>query len=288
MAERPPARRRTAATRAGEVTYRESGRELGRDPGGGATLLLLHGIGSGSGSWAAQLAAFGGGRRVVAWDAPGYGGSARLPMPAPAAADFAAALAGLLDAVGVGRCDLVGHSLGALMACAFARLHPGRVRSLMLASPAAGYGRAGRGVQAARRSARLGLLDRLGPEGMARERHGALLSAGAPPGAREAVRAEMARIRPDGYRQAVETLVNGDIHADARGVALAATVVVGAEDRVTPPDACRQVAESLRGARFETLEGLGHACYVEGPEAFNAALERHLERHLERAPPAPG
>ena len=257
-------------TRAGDITFLEAGE--------GPALVLLHGIGSGAGSWAGQLPAFADRFRVVAWDAPGYGASNAIAGSSPAAADFAASLAAFLDALGIGRCHLVGHSLGALMACAFARRRPERLRSLMVASPAAGYGRADEAVRAERRAARLDLLDELGPEGLARERYGALLSDGAPAAARERVRAEMARIRPDGYRYAVETLMNGDILADAPHIALPVTVVVGGADRVTPPDGCREVAEGFSRARFVVLPALGHACYVEDPAAFNAVLAEHLSR----------
>ena len=248
------------------------------EAGEGAALVLLHGIGSGAVSWEEQITSFADRHRVVAWDAPGYGGSAPLGPPAPAASDYAGALAGFLRAAGIDRFHLIGHSLGALMACAFARLWPERLLSLLIAAPAAGYGTADAELREARRTARLDLLEQLGPEGMARERYGALLSDNAPPRARERVRAAMARIRPDGYRQAVEMLAAGDIHADAREVRLPATVVVGGVDRVTPPDGCRDVAKSFARSRFAILPGLGHACYVEGPDAFNRALASHLER----------
>lgn len=248
------------------------------EKGEGEPIVLLHGIGSGAASWEDQIAGFSDRRRVVAWDAPGYGESTPLDPPAPAASDYAEALARFLRAAGVDRFHLVGHSLGALMACAFARLRPDRILSLLIASPAAGYGTADAELREARRTARLDLLEKLGPEGVARERHGALLSDDAPPRARERVRSVMARIRPGGYRQAVEMLAAGDIHADAREIGLPATVVVGGADRVTPPDGCRDVAKSFARSRFEILPGLGHACYVEGPDAFNGALAAHLER----------
>lgn len=258
----------TVATSMGDVTFRERGK--------GPPLVLLHGIGSGSGSWIDQLHGLHDLRRVVAWDAPGYGGSFALPAPAPAPADYAEALAAFLDALGIAACDLVGHSLGALMACAFARRRPERVNDLILAAPAAGYGGASPELREERRSERLAALDALGPEGLARERHGALLSRGASDRARERVRAEMARIRPDGYRQAVEALARGDIRADAREIRIRTAVIVGSADRVTPRDACQKVAECFPHASFSVIFGVGHACYVEDPLAFNAALEERL------------
>jgi pimeloyl-ACP methyl ester carboxylesterase len=53
-------------------------------------------------------------------------------------------------------------------------------------------------------------------------------------------------------------------------------VVCGGADTVTPPEACRGVADGFPDARFEILPGLGHACYVEDPAAFNALLQEHL------------
>ena len=95
---------------------------------------------------------------------------------------------------------------------------------------------------------------------------------------RDRVRDVMSLICPEGYRQAVELLVLGDIKSDAAQIKLAATVVVGGADTVTPPDGCRSVAESFSSSTFHVLLGLGHACYVEGPDAFNDVLSDHLGR----------
>lgn len=259
---------RTISTARGGISYREAG--------DGEPLVLLHGIGSGSASWSAQLGSLSDRFRVIAWDAPGYGESDALEPEEPAALDYAETLAVFLDALGIDSARIVGHSLGALMACAFARRWRERAAGLMLADPAAGYGRTDPAVRAEKKTARLGLLDRLGPEGMARERSAALLSENASSEARERVRAVMARIRPDGYRQAVAMLFRADIHEDARRIDFPVLVVCGGADTVTPPDGCRKVAESFPDGRFAVLPGLGHACYVESPAAFEAALVGHF------------
>ena len=168
---------KTADTNDGVVTYRELG--------SGTPLVLLHGIGSGSESWRAQLLDFGKLYHVIAWDAPGYGGSTPVAPSTPSAADYARRLETFLDALGVATCHLVGHSLGAIMACRFARDKSERVKSLMLASPAMGYGSQGKEIQNERRTGRIELLETLGPKGLARERHANLLSAAAPKWARD-------------------------------------------------------------------------------------------------------
>jgi pimeloyl-ACP methyl ester carboxylesterase len=67
---------------------------------------------------------------VVAPDLPGHGRSAGAPLKSIVAmADW---LERLLDELGVARVAVVGHSMGSLVAQAFARLHPDRCRALAL------------------------------------------------------------------------------------------------------------------------------------------------------------
>jgi len=145
------------------------GQQALRECGAGPVVVLLHGIGSGAASWlqvARQLAPQ---ARVIAWDAPGYGDSSPLESDAPKAEQYAARLAQMLDALGVEECVLVGHSLGALTALAFARSSQAhRVNRLVLISPARGYGAPALGQQRQQvRQQRLDNLQRLGIVGLA-------------------------------------------------------------------------------------------------------------------------
>ena len=243
-----------------------------REAGSGPALVLLHGIGSGSGSWGHQLAAFSGSHRVVAWDAPGYGGSANLAPPSPVAADYASALQALLDTLGIERCLLLGHSLGALMAASFAADRPDRVAGLVLADPARGYGDAAEIERKSKLYARLAQIDRLGPEGLARERGAALLGPDPTPDALALVRWNMARLRIDGHDQAARLLSNGILKQDVGRWQGPLLVLWGAEDTITPPAACRSVAEGHPTARTAEIAGAGHASYVDRPLAFNDLL----------------
>ncbi|MFV0383463.1 alpha/beta fold hydrolase, partial [Paracoccus sp. (in: a-proteobacteria)] len=71
--------------------------------GDGLTLILLHGIGSNASGFAGLLPHLPPGWRVIAWAAPGYGGSAPLAGEWPVAADYARALARLMDRLGIDR-----------------------------------------------------------------------------------------------------------------------------------------------------------------------------------------
>ena len=98
-----------------------------RRGGEGTPFVLLHGIGSAPESFLPLAGALGGNAPVLAWDMPGYGGSADLTPEWPDAGDYAAALAALLDEAGIARCVLLGHSLGVVTAARFACLYPERV-----------------------------------------------------------------------------------------------------------------------------------------------------------------
>ena len=258
---------RLLACRHGDVAWREAGR--------GLPLVLLHGIGSGAGSWAAQFDDLGADFRVLAWDAPGYGDSAPLPMPRPLAADYAVVLAECLGLLGVHELVLVGHSLGAMIAAAWAAEPSAKLHALLLASPARGYGGAAPAVRAQKWQERIDAVERLGPAGLAAERAARLCAPGAPAAAVERVRAQMARITPGGYAQAAHLLAHDQLAPYLHRVQAPVTVMCGEHDSVTPPDACEAVAREA-GAPFVRLAGVGHACYVEDPAGFDRALRTAL------------
>src|SRR5450631_3167444 len=81
--------------------------------GAGPPLVLLHGIGGDLGVWEALFDPLAEDFDVIAVDLPGFGRSPALPasiVPTPAA--LAAAVAGLLDELGVRRAHVAGNSLG--------------------------------------------------------------------------------------------------------------------------------------------------------------------------------
>ncbi|MCQ9617561.1 alpha/beta hydrolase [Paenalcaligenes niemegkensis] len=136
---------------------------------------MLHGISSGAASWSKQLMTQGERYRLLAWDAPGYGGSALLNTSTPTARDYAHSLKQLVTEQKLERFTLVGHSLGALMASAYAALYPEDVQKLVLASVAQGYGLASAEKKQQVYQMRPQMLARLGPDGLAKERGPALL-----------------------------------------------------------------------------------------------------------------
>ena len=254
-------------------TVNAGGRTLAyRESGHGVPLVLLHGVGSSSESWETQLDALGAAWRVVAWDAPGYGGSDALAAETPVVADYAQAVADLLDALALDRVHLLGHSMGALIAAAFAARRADRLLSLTLADPTAGYAAAGDDLRVGRLQERIRVIDEIGPAGMAERQGGRVLSPDAPQAAIDKVRAVTSRLRPEGYKQGARMMHSTDIMADARAVSVPAMVMCGSADTVTPEALARTIAAAIPGAAYNSLPGLGHASYVENPDIFDAPL----------------
>jgi pimeloyl-ACP methyl ester carboxylesterase len=255
---------------------RIAGTALLRRPGEGPVVLLLHGIGSDAESWAPVVRLLPPGLDVIAPYAPGYGASDPVAPAAPTPEEYAVRLGAVLDALGLRRVMLAGHSLGALFAGRFAASRPDRVAALALLSPALGYRTPPAAPMPSGVQARLDELRALGPAAFAERRAARLLHRpDARPAAFAAVRRAMGAVRPDGYAQACRALAAGDLLADAARIGRAASVMVGAEDVVTPPDNARALHAALpKGSSLDLVPEAGHALPQEAPERVAELLVR--------------
>ena len=241
-----------------------------REQGTGIPLMLLHGISSGAASWHKQMALSG--FRVLAWDMPGYGESPMLAATRANAGDYADALAALLDKAGVTQTVLVGHSLGALVACAFAAKYPQRVLYMVLADAAQGYGQSSPEQRENVWRSREQQIA-LGGEILAQTRAAKLLR----PGGRETdiatVAAGMRKLRSEGYLAAAWMLAHDDIHGWLKSYSGAFEVWCGEQDAITQPELVQGLA--LRyGMPFIAIPQAGHASYLDNDAFFNQQLLR--------------
>ena len=107
------------------------------DEGEGDPVVLVHGFAStkevnwAQPGWVATLK--GAGRRAIALDNRGHGGSSKLYEPADYhTTKLAGDVSALIDHLGLGRADVVGYSMGARIAAFLAFEHPAQVRSIVL------------------------------------------------------------------------------------------------------------------------------------------------------------
>lgn len=110
-----------------------TGRLAYRRAGTGEPLLLIHGWGGSSRYWMGAYFTLAGHYDVIALDLPGHGDSPPPCGPATLA-DLTAITIAAVNALGLARLSLCGHSLGAGVALMLADAQPARVRRLALAS----------------------------------------------------------------------------------------------------------------------------------------------------------
>ena len=234
--------------------------------GGDATpIVFLHGVGSDKSVWHPQLDHFGGQRRTMAFDYPGYGESE--PAPEGTTRDhYAAAILSAMTALGVHRAHICGLSLGGVIAIALYYAAPERCASLILADTffvhPDGPAIYDRSVAASNDM-----------RALAEGRIDALLAQPADQAVRSEVVETMANIDPAAFRIGAEAVWLADQAERAQAIRVPTLVVCGAEDRVTPPTLSRALTQLIPGARYEEIANAGHLTNLERPEAFNALVD---------------
>lgn len=239
--------------------------------GEGPPVVCLHGIGGAAQLWQATAAGLPG-RRLLAWNQPGYGGTPLLdPLSFPALAD---ALAAQLEAPQV---DLVGHSMGGMIAMEFCLRHPGRVRRLVLYATTPAFGGRDPGFAQAFMAARLGPLD--AGKSMAEcaaALAGGMCGPGADPAAEPAIIAAMAEVPESSYRATLACLATFDRREAIAGIAAPTLCLAGSLDKAAPARTMERMAQGIPGARYVVVEGAGHMIHLEQPGQFQAALQQFL------------
>lgn len=233
--------------------------------------LLLHGIGGRAALWTDTVAALAP-RPVLALDLPGYDGT-RAPLTSFAA--WADAAVALMAEAGVAQADLVGHSLGGMIALEVALRHPGRVRRLVIVASSPAFGSRDPAFRDAFLAARQKPLDEgLGMAGVAAALvPGMLGRAGAAP----AAIAAMASVNEEAYRAALITLTGFDRRTELPRITQPALLIAGEADATAPPRGMARMAEAMPNARLMVIPGVGHLLPLEAPEAFHAALHDFLD-----------
>lgn len=245
--------------------------------GSGRTVLMLHGIGGGRMSFLPQMEALADRYRVIAWDMPGYGNSA--PLAEMTWAGLAEAVVALLDHLGVTSVDLLGHSMGGMVAQEVAYRYPSRLSRLVLAGTASAFGGPTDDFKNKFLAARLKPLDAgKTPADIAPELVRGMVGDDPDLSGIAAAVQSMQRISTPAYRQALHCLVGFDRRDSLRRIAVPTLLIAGEKDRTAPPAGMRRMSEQIAGSRYIELAGAGHLMNLERPVAFTAAVASFLDR----------
>jgi 3-oxoadipate enol-lactonase len=240
--------------------------------GRGEPLLLISGLATDLRIWACQRMVFGRHYRCIALDNRGSGRSEKPEGPYTLEQMAADAVA-VLDAEGVGRAHVVGHSMGSYVAQMMAVEHPDRLRSLTLAGTACRH-----------QPWRLDLLARWqetahnhGVHAWARRAFPYLL------GPRTAwtfglfinlLWPIILQQPAHAFESQIQALIGAPDCERGRlsSIAVPTLVVAGGKDTLTTPADAAEVTSLIPGARLVTLKGAGHGLMLEAAPDFNAAV----------------
>jgi pimeloyl-ACP methyl ester carboxylesterase len=227
-------------------------------------VVLLHSAAGDCSHYAVQLAHLRKERRALAFDLRGHG---RSPLPSTFGVEEAAAdVLFSLDAMGVGRFVLVGHSWGGAVAVAVAGQAPSRVAGLLLLDPASD----GR-LMPPEVVAELQQSLRDDYQTVVRGYWASML-VGSRPEVRERLLADLERTPRAVVTGTLDSLLTFDPVTPLRRYSgPKRTVITPLNDR---PDAYQHLVPDLPATK---LEGTGHWLQLDAPEQVNALLDSFLE-----------
>ncbi len=247
--------------------------------GVGPPLVLAHGGVSDSRVWRRQLDEFSDEFTVVAWDAPGCGQSDDPPesfrLP-----EYADVLASLIAALGLERPHLLGHSFGGALVLELVRRHPAVVATLTLAGGYAGWAGSLSAAEVERRLAfavevagRLpGRFEPSSMPGLISEKMSAESAA--------ALATIMSESRPIATRAMAHALADADLRDVLPSIAVPTLLIYGDADERAPLIVAEDLHRRIPTSRLVVLPGLGHECYLEAPDRFNAEVRTFLRSQV--------
>ena len=232
---------------------------------GAPQLILVHGAGGNHQHWGAAIRNLRS-ANVLALDLPGHGRSSGTGHQT--IGDYAAFVVGFMDALGLKRAIIAGHSMGGATAMTTALNYPQRVAGLILVGT----------------GARLRVLPKILEGTLDDFENTVELICGyayAQRAPRELVRQgqqQMLRVVPQTIHDDFAACNAFDITERLEEIRCPTLVICGTEDTLTPPKYASFLAERIAGAELKLVEGAGHMVMVEKAgevaEAIAAALAR--------------
>ena len=250
--------------------------------GRGEPLILLHGLGMSSALWINQTPVFSQHFHTVAVDLRGFGRSSRPDRPGAYAIEILAEdIAGLIKRLELGRCHVLGTSMGGFIAQVIALAHPNLCRSLILCHTAPRMS-----IPSDILARRVEALGAMPLEEYAEVVVEQACSANASRELRTWVAGMIARNDKRAYTQVMtEGLCDFDVGAQLGKIRIPTLVITGEHDQVLPKEGGEEIAQLIPGAMLVEIEGVGHLGYAERPAEFNNAVLSFLCRNGDRFKP---
>lgn len=243
--------------------------------GSGPPVALAHGfVGDGRSTWGDQIDALADGFTVVAWDAPGAGGSPD-PPEGFGMDDYADCFAAFLQALRIESAHLVGLSFGGALVLATFHRHRGLASSLVLVSGYAGWCGSLGSAEAQQRLGRSLEVAELPPAEFAAAMVPSMFS----PSVKDEVVASFVdsvrAFRPGGFRAMARASFEDQSHVLPE-VDVPTLLLYADQDARAPVAVGEAMHEVVRGSQLVVLHGPGHVSSVEAPDEVTRELRRFL------------
>lgn len=242
-------------------------------------IAWIPGVGQDHLAWGLQVAVFAKKFRCLMLDSRDSGRTDRATEPYRGA-DMAADLAGLLDALQVPKINVVGLSLGGVVAQEFALNYPERLEKMALISTFPG----GDPWLATLAGEWAKLYEKLGVAEFQRMVNLWLFTWRTYQNRPVFLETLVKRVSAThngpgaaGFARQSHVSVQHNVLDRLPEITAPTLVLVGDEDIVTPPRVARQLAEGIPNARLEIIPGAGHGGVAETPEPFNRQLMQFFE-----------
>ena len=245
--------------RQGQIAYRETGT--------GQTLFFLHGMNGNSKSWENLFYSLSSSFRIIAWDAPSFGGS---DVFGDNIEEYKNAAKALIETLKLKKIILIGHSMGGLIASQLAYDNDVSISGLILSSTHLGFGCKKGEPLMERYANRLKTFStKLSDIDYAMER----AKRNTPEGTSESVIKFLANVAldirkesiRDGGRMSQET-DNTNICKDLKVPVL---ILSGGKDTVISTEMHASLIAALPRAHKVVFPKAGHASFAEYPDQFN-------------------
>lgn len=249
------------------IAYRRSGH--------GPPVVLLHGGFSDSRAWRSQLGGLSDEFTVIAWDAPGCGGSSD-PPDTFGRIEYGDCLAGFLEELGVHRPHVLGLSFGSVLALELYRQQPDLPASLVLASAYAGWAGSLPPEEVRERIRRIQQELEKPPAEWVADYLPTFFTQTVPQEVVDEAMAMMLDTRPAGMRAALRAFAEADLREVLPTISVPTLLLYGEADQRAPLHVAEGLRARIPGSQLLVLPGVGHDSNMEAPAAFNAAVRRFL------------
>lgn len=235
-------------------------------------LVLTHGFLGGAAQWAALGEALAGAVETFAVDLPGFGANAAHPAPSTIEG-FAAFMLDAASAAGIERFDLLGHSMGGMIAQEMTRLAPERIERLALYGTGASGAMPGR-FETIAESKRRAAAEGAGPTARRIAATWFRDGARAPGFAATAALAEQASVQAIGAGLDAMAAWSGVAHLPR--IAQPTLILWGDRDRSYAWAQTEQLWRAIPDASLAVAPGCAHVVHAERPALFTEILRGFL------------